>query len=168
MSRIKTAPALNSLTTTREEHNWWCENGGGYVAGGNESEKDKGVAVASELAALASYMAGYLKGAGATCAPSGSPQYHTHHGHHPAMSVGTHHHAHSHSHPGGPHPSLSSPFALATHGHPHGHPLDHGLGGFPQGKFFMNKFLIYIYLEKYLICFFDLLSLLYIFHYYFI
>ncbi|KAK0091858.1 hypothetical protein PV326_002610, partial [Microctonus aethiopoides] len=132
VSRIKTAPALNSITTTREEHNWWCENGGGYVAGGNESEKDKGVAVASELAALASYMAGYLKGAGATCAPSGSPQYHTHHGHHPAMSVGTHHHAHSHSHPGGPHPSLSSPFALATHGHPHGHPLDHGLGGFPQ------------------------------------
>ncbi|KAK0168413.1 hypothetical protein PV327_002216 [Microctonus hyperodae] len=78
-------------------------------------------------------MAGYLKGAGATCAPSGGPQYHTHHGHHPAMSVGTHHHAHSHSHPGGPHPTLSSPFALATHGHPHGHPLDHGLGGFPQG-----------------------------------
>ncbi|XP_034939311.1 homeobox protein OTX2-B-like [Chelonus insularis] len=76
-------------------------------------------------------MAGYLKAAGATCAPTGGPQYHPHG--HPAMGVGTHPHAHSHGHPGGPHPGLPSPFALATHGHPHPHPLDHGLGAFPQG-----------------------------------
>ncbi|XP_076177674.1 uncharacterized protein LOC143151981 [Ptiloglossa arizonensis] len=76
-------------------------------------------------------MAGYLKAAGATCAPTGSPQYHPHS--HPAMGVGTHPHPHSHPHPGAPHPGLPSPFALATHGHPHPHPLEHGLAAFPQG-----------------------------------
>ncbi|XP_048513987.1 homeobox protein OTX2-like isoform X2 [Athalia rosae] len=65
-------------------------------------------------------MAGYLKAAGATCAPTGSPQYHPAHGH-PGMG--------GHPHPGAPHP-----FALASHPHPHPHPLDHGLAAaFPQG-----------------------------------
>ncbi|XP_015111769.1 homeobox protein OTX1 B [Diachasma alloeum] len=113
-------------TGSRDEQYWWCEN---YV--GNDCQRDKGAAVAGELACLATYMAGYLKAAGATCAPTGSTQYHPHG--HPAMGVGTHPHPHSHGHPGGPHPGLPSPFALATHGHPHGHPLDHGLGAFPQG-----------------------------------
>lgn len=108
----------------RVEKSWWpAEEGGGL------RERDKGAAVAGELACLAGYMAGYLKGA--TCAPTGSPQYHPHS--HPAMGVGTHPHPHSHPHPGAPHPGLPSPFALATHGHPHPHPLDHGLGAFPQG-----------------------------------
>ncbi|XP_046747209.1 homeobox protein OTX2-B-like [Diprion similis] len=62
-------------------------------------------------------MAGYLKAAGATCGPTGSPQYHPHG--HPGMA--------GHPHPGAPHP-----FALAPHPHPH--PLDHGLAAaFPQG-----------------------------------
>ncbi|XP_078048455.1 uncharacterized protein LOC144475911 [Augochlora pura] len=76
-------------------------------------------------------MAGYLKAAGASCAPNGSPQYHPHG--HPAIPVGTHPHPHAHPHPGPPHPGLHPSFALATHGHPHPHPLEHGLAAFPQG-----------------------------------
>ena len=107
----------------QQQQYWWYEGG---VSGVNDCEREKGAAVAGELACLAGYMAGYLK---ATCPPSGGPQYHSHG--HPAM--GTHPHPHSHPHPGGHHPGLPSPFALATHGHPHPHPLDHGLSAFPQG-----------------------------------
>ncbi|XP_015603300.1 homeobox protein OTX1 B isoform X2 [Cephus cinctus] len=113
---------------------WYSSESGGRGAGGaviREEEGDKGAAVAGELACLAGYMAGYLKAAEATCGPTGGPQYHPHG--HPAMGVGSHPHPHSHPHPGGPHPGLPSPFALATHGHPHSHPLDHGLAAFPQG-----------------------------------
>lgn len=117
-----------SQNNHREENSWWAvEEGGGQEI----RERDKGAAVAGELACLAGYMAGYLKAAGATCAPTGSPQYHPHS--HPAMGVGSHPHPHSHPHPGAPHPGLPSPFALATHGHPHPHPLEHGLAAFPQG-----------------------------------
>lgn len=121
-------PSQPGQNNHREESSWWAaEEGGGQEI----RERDKGAAVAGELACLAGYMAGYLKAAGATCAPTGSPQYHPHS--HPAMGVGTHPHPHSHPHPGAPHPGLPSPFALATHGHPHPHPLEHGLAAFPQG-----------------------------------
>lgn len=112
----------------REENSWWAveESGGQEIR-----ERDKGAAVAGELACLAGYMAGYLKAAGATCGPTGSPQYHPHS--HPVMGVGSHPHPHSHPDPGAPHPGLPSPFALASHGHPHPIPLDNGLAAFSQG-----------------------------------
>lgn len=118
------------------------DSGGGWepkeIINREIRRSDYNAAVAGELACLAGYMAGYLKAAGATCAPTGSPQYHPHS--HPAMGVGTHPHAHTHPHPGAPHPGLPSPFALATHGHPHPHPLEHGLAAFPQGKKAFNIF----------------------------
>lgn len=128
---------LNSNTTPPTNNNgddqyWWYE---GYS--GNENQREKGAAVAGELACLAGYMAGYLKAAGAACAPTGSPQYHPHG--HPGMPVGPHPHpGQSHPHASA-HPGLPSPFALA-HPHPHGHPLDHGLGAFQQGKCFIFLF----------------------------
>lgn len=128
LESTKSSSQLNQ-NSHREETSWWVAEEGGHQ---DIRERDKGVAVAGELACLAGYMAGYLKAAGATCAPTGTPQYHAHG--HPAMGVGTHPHPHSHPHPGAPHPGLHSPFTLTTHGHPHPHPLEHGLAAFPQGK----------------------------------
>ncbi|KOX74246.1 hypothetical protein WN51_13597 [Melipona quadrifasciata] len=127
LESTKSSSQLNQ-NSHREETSWWVAEESGHQ---DTRERDKGVAVAGELACLAGYMAGYLKAAGATCAPTGTPQYHAHG--HPAMGVGTHPHPHSHPHPGAPHPGLHSPFALSTHGHPHPHPLEHGLAAFPQG-----------------------------------
>ena len=128
LESTKSSSQLNQ-NSHREETSWWVAEESGHQ---DIRERDKGVAVAGELACLAGYMAGYLKAAGATCAPTGTPQYHAHG--HPAMGVGTHPHPHSHPHPGAPHPGLHSPFTLTTHGHPHPHPLEHGLAAFPQGK----------------------------------
>lgn len=136
LSEVKdnaTAQLHASSTDHRQWNTWWWEKGEGSAH--EIRERDKGAEVAGrggELACLAGYMAGYLKAAGATCAPTASPQYHPHG--HPAMGVGTHPHPHSHPHPGAPHPGLASPFSLTAHGHPHPHPLDHGLAAFPQGE----------------------------------
>lgn len=115
----------------RDRNGWWnsdprkdtaADGDQEQIRSCNEERFERGAAaVAGDLACLAGYMAGYLKAAGATCAPAGSPQYHPHG--HPGMG--------GHPHPGAPHP-----FALATHSHPHPHPLDHGLAAaFPQGQF---------------------------------
>ncbi|XP_066587853.1 homeobox protein OTX2-B-like isoform X2 [Prorops nasuta] len=76
-------------------------------------------------------MASYLKTAGAAVAPTTNPQYHSH-GHLGMGMAHPHPHSHTHSLPTAPHSGLPSPFALATHGNPHHHALDHGLSPFPQ------------------------------------